>query len=423
MATDRSHHRGRSPSRAVKNHSVSPMPHVRQQDTSSVETSVTASPFPALPFVTSSAVSSGVESFDFTNPFPSQISPASPPDQSFTPSPRFQQSFETGFVNQLEQQTADHTAVDSDENFSNFNQTDIDFSSIYPSDASADFDSPLLLDQHSQHQPPPPPPPPSQQQLASQSVNPADLSRMSSPLLLAPDRNASPGLASPPSTNVGGFYTPQHSRHSSLEPTRSAYIPNQHQSEWQGLLGNQSFHNHRRAPSEHSDVSSAASPFVAQVETFEGLENNPSPLLTPQDPNIYDALRIDSFSISDQQQGYSPAHSPSYLSPQLLPQQPGDLGPESQYLPGQPTNHQFPGLSSDTYPMSGEGQAPNMQPATPSVEIGHSLQMAPPPSINVEFAPPSRIPGFEPTEETDLDALSPPSAREISQHEPQIPSF
>lgn len=390
------------------------MPHVKHQDISSVEPSVPAPSFPALPFVTSSAVSGGVESFDFANPFlTSQVNSASPPpDQSFAPSPRFSQ-FDTSFINQLEQQTADHSAVDRDENFPNLlgaNQADIDF--IYSSDASVDFDSSLLLDQQAQQSPLPAPPQSQQQQQANHSVNPADLvSRMSSPLLQAPDRHASPGLASPPTTNVGVFYTPQHSRHSSLEPTRSPYMPSQHQSEWQGLLGNPSFHNHRRAPSEHSDVSSAASPFVAQVESFEGLENEPSPLLPPQDPNIFEnALRIESFTISDQ--GFSPAHSP-YLSPQLLPQQPGDLGPESQYLSGQSPNHQFSSLPTESYPVPSEGQTLNMPPATASGEIGQALQMAPPPSINVEFAPPSRMQGFEPTEETDLDALSPPSARRV----------
>lgn len=55
----------------------------------------------------------------------------------------------------------------------------------------------------------------------------------------------------------------------------------------------------------------------------------------------------------------------------------------------------------------------NMQGIS-AAEMGQATQMAPP-SINVEFAPPSRNPSFGPGKPpADMDALSPPTIREIT---------
>jgi transcription factor CRZ1 len=178
------------------------------------------------------------------------------------------------------------------------------------------------------------------------------------------------------------------------------------------LLGNPSFHGHRRAPSEHSDVSSAAlssaahSPYMAQLESFDAGDAHQSPLLTAQDDSsLYDHLAIDSFTISGpQNQKFSPAHSP-YISPQLMPQQGGDLGMEPQYLSAQPAGGQIPSVAADMYDNSGESQMVTIQTPASTAEMGHASQMVPPPSINVELAPPSKNQPFVPTTEADVNLL------------------
>ncbi|KAJ5647672.1 hypothetical protein N7490_004044 [Penicillium lividum] len=158
-------------------------------------------------------------------------------------------------------------------------------------------------------------------------------------------------------------------------------------------MNHSSFQGHRRAPSEVSEVSSANhSPFLSQHE-YDGIENNVSPSLAPQkDPALYDnALGIESFTLSEQQQqqqAFSPLHSP-YISPQLMPQQGGEMVPHMYGMP-----------SDDMMNMINGGS-----------DIGQASQMAPP-SINVEFAPPSRIPSFGPSKPAaDFDSLSPPAMR------------
>ncbi|KAL1968887.1 hypothetical protein VTN77DRAFT_1248 [Rasamsonia byssochlamydoides] len=411
---DQLHDRARSPSVGVQNRSLSRSvsPHPQYQDLSTT----TAASFPAVSYQTSLPGSTAAEAYRFTNAYltPAQASHTSPPppEQAYAQNQQYSQSFETTFVNQLEQSSAQR-----EENFSNLlnsNPTDFDFN-LYPTDNSgvpSEFDSSLLLDPQQQAQ--------QSSQPGNQSVNPADLvSAMSSPHnaasphLLSPEQHSSPGhnhTSPPPASTSAPFYSPQHSRHTSLDPMSAAYMTSQSQSDWQGLLGNPSFQGHRRAPSEHSDVSSAAhSPFMAHQESFEGVESNHSPLFAAQnDPSLYDnALGIESFSLSEQQQqqqGFSPAHSP-YMSPQ----QTGDVGNEPLFLSTQQTSNQFPALPADMY-ISGEGAMTSAQQGgTSSGEMGQAAQMAPPPSINVELAPPSRMPSFGPGKEADFDALAPPS--------------
>ncbi|KAL2013961.1 hypothetical protein VTN00DRAFT_1486 [Thermoascus crustaceus] len=419
--------RGRSPSVGINNRSVSPSlsPHPQFHDPTSglgLDPSVTTSSLSAGSF---NAVSSAAEQYNYTTPYlaSTQVPHTSPPtEQAFAQNQRYSQSFEASFVNQLEQSSG-HKAVQGEENFSsllNSSNTDFDFT-LYSNNSTgnnnntAEFDSSLLLDPQIQQQ----------SQTTNQAVNPADLvSRMSSPHnptpphLLPPEQHSSPSHTSPPSSVQGTFYTPQHSRHTSLDPVGMAYMTSQPQSDWHGLIGNPAFQGHRRAPSEHSEVSSVShSPFMSQHESFDGVENNPSPLLAAQnDPGLYDnALGIESFSLSEQHPGISPAHSP-YLSPQIMPQQSSDIGSDMPYLQNQQSNTEFPASSADMYVNSGEAQVANMQQGSSSGDMGQAAQMAPP-SINVEFAPPSRNPSFGPSKPiTDMDSLSPPPARRGRSH-------
>lgn len=368
--------RGRSPSVGVKHRSVSPSPHPFQDpgvpmDTPS--TATTTSPFSNMSYAPSTQGSTSTEQYSY-------VTAQSPQhDQGpFRTSQQYSPSFAASFASQLEQSAAQQR----DESFSNLlnsNPADFDFNQ-YPSEGNNGNLNPssLMLDPHSQQQ--------SAGGGAGASVNPADLvSDVSSPQFLTPEQHQSPvNHTSPPQ-----MYSPQHSRHTSLDPVSAAYITSQQ--DWQGLLSQPAFQTHRRAPSEHSDVSSVShSPFMPNNDSFDA-EANPSPMLSAQnDPSLFDnVLGIESFSLSEQHQGLSPAHSP-YLSPQPGPQGTNDIPNEGIYSHS-PAPSPFPGLDN-----------------TQSSEMGQASQMAPP-SINVELAPPSRVPSFGPENEGDMDALSPPS--------------
>ncbi|KAJ9197045.1 transcriptional regulator family: C2H2 zinc finger [Paecilomyces variotii] len=397
--------RARSLSTGVQNRSLSPSFPPQYQNTSSslrIDPALTAQAFPAGTF-NANPVSSAADSYNFASAY--LDTPRSAEGQ-FAQNQGYAPSFDSGFVNQLEQPGQNTGA--GEENFSNLlnsDQSSFDFS-LYQNNPG-EFDPSSLLDPQIQ-----------QSQSPNQSVNPADLvSAMSSPHNptsphhLQPDQHSSPGPASPPSSNPGNYYHRSHSRHTSLDPATAAYMTGHPQSDWQGMLGNPAFQGHRRAPSEHSEVSSVThSPYMSQHESFDAIENNPSPLLSAQnDPTLYDnALGIESFTISEQQQhGFSPGHSP-YISPQLGPQQTLDVGLDTQFLASNQLN-QFPSPSTDMY-LGGDGSMANMQGIS-AAEMGQATQMAPP-SINVEFAPPSRNPSFGPGKPpADMDALSPPTIR------------
>ncbi len=227
------------------------------------------------------------------------------------------------------------------------------------------------------------------------NVNPAELSNISSPQdhqspnLYPPETHSSrPG--SPASTN-GQFYTPQHSRHASLDPA-SAYS---------GIT----FQQHRRAPSDHSEISSANhSPYLAHADLHEPLDISHSPFL-PAQPDTNNAFGMETFSLGDQTQA-------SYHSPRLLPhmeanQQGLGLNRDSSLNP--PLGIPVP----DVYTT----QAPPYPPVVPSnhmrttsmlSDIGQADQFAPP-TINIEPAPVSRQASFGPQGEAMEGALSPPS--------------
>lgn len=249
-------------------------------------------------------------------------------------------------------------------------------------------------------------------------MNQSDIGgQLGSPNLLSPEHHSSPSNnhASPPVPTSGPFYSPRHSRSASLDPMMAAYMSNPSQ-EWQDMLENPAFQGHRRAPSEHSDVSSVShhSPYGAQHESFEALDGTSPSLAAQNDPVLYDNnLGMDSFTLSEQQQqqhhqqGLSPNQSP-YVSPQLPSQ---DVNNEAFLLGGQQNMTQFPPLSHDAYSgQPDEGAVLNIQvPSMGGVDMNQMNNMAPPPSINVEFAPPSRMPSFGPG--NDFDALSPPSRK------------
>ncbi|BDD60616.1 DNA-binding transcription factor [Monascus purpureus] len=384
----------------------------------------------ATPFTNPGAGPAGTQSFAYPPGYPPQS--LASPDQSFPHGQPLPQQFDTSYMGQLDQSSGlrPFSQHESFSNLLNSNPTDFDLS-IYTSDpavathhnnhmnnTTGEFGSPILLDTHTQiHQQP---------QTANQSINPVDLvGQMASPHTttashLSQDQqptshplqqqHSSPGPLSPPTSTHSTYYTPQHSRHSSLDPTTVAYLSGQ--SDWQSVLHNSAFQHHQKAPSEISDLSSAAhSPYMSQHESFDASETNASPLLPPQnDPGVYDnVLGIETFTLSEQQ-AFSTSPSP-YLSPQLVPQQGADLGPTIPFLSTQPQpNPEYPTPPTDMYDNSGTGGMMDMTQASSGLgDIGQASQMAPP-SINVELAPPSRVPTFGPKPAANMDSLSPPVA-------------
>lgn len=406
----------------TKSRSSSPHPYAQFPDPTSnlpLDPSITAASLTtSYPLPNSTPTSS--ESYGY-NPNYLSATPASqglaPAEQNINTNLPLGQPFGSGLANPVEQSS---TLPLQQENYSsllNSNQSDFDFS-LYQnpspsSSAAPEYDSSLLLDPQVQRQ---------------HAVNPADLvSQVSSPHpstspQLTPQdqslqQHSSPSPISPPSSS-GPFYTPQHSRHTSLDPSTAAYLSGHSHPDWQAMMSNASFQGHRRAPSEVSEVSSAAhSPYMSQHESFDAVENNPSPLLAPQsDPSLYDnALGIESFTLSEQQQqpGLSPGHSP-YISPQLMPQQGTDLVPNGPYIsaPLAPTmNSQYPTPPTDLYGTEAEGMMAMAHGTAVPGDLGQASHMAPP-SINVEFAPPAKDSNFGPSKAAaDLDSLSPPSLR------------
>lgn len=247
------------------------------------------------------------------------------------------------------------------------------------------------------------------------NINPAELNMSSPPHhsptppgLLQPDARSPPAHQSP-SFNQGPFQSsPGHSRHASLGPESAAFPQGSH-IDW-NMMAPQ-FQNHRRTPSEYSDVSAssaAPSPNLGQQDAFEPMEHHHSPMQHAQDPMYQEVLGIGNFSLSDNhgaspRAGLSPAHSPS-ISPRLGPQQLPNINQPSYML----------GMNNDY------GQQPNMYTAQMqdlpqiqqnggTMDMGDNQQMVPP-QINVEFAPTASRNGFEPPKPSnfDTDALTPP---------------
>lgn len=262
----------------------------------------------------------------------------------------------------------------------------------------------------------------------SQSINPADVMASMSP---QQDHMALPANLmqidtsnSSPSMQHSQYYSPGHSRHVSLDPASAGYSHVPQSADWSGMRGASSFQNHRRAPSEHSDVSSVApSPFLTQ-DVYDPYEHNHSPLMHPeQDGNLYqESLGIERFTISDaqqaQRQGLSPRHSP-YPSPRMSPHQGLGLVQENSFiLPSNDMSDQMGGgPGPQMYNGQGEPAYPDYRMKNDSSDMGQAAQMAPP-EINVELAPPSRLTVESGRMENDMDALSPPD-----RGKPMLPSL
>lgn len=222
------------------------------------------------------------------------------------------------------------------------------------------------------------------------NINPAELSKISSPehaspRLLSPDHQ-SPGPQSPTST-AGQYHTPQHSRHTSLDPN-SAYAGN----DWQGA----SFRQYQNSPSDVSDVSSVHhSPYIRQADLNEA---GHSPLFVAQGN---DTLGMEAFTLADQ--SHSQPGS-AYVSPRLMPQQEG-LGLSNEmmlnqgFMPGE--------MFSQEQPFQSMGAMHNRNQSVVS-QMGQADQTQPP-AIHIEPAPVSRQQSFGPQGEAMQNALSPPS--------------
>ncbi|KAL9099138.1 MAG: hypothetical protein Q9163_005321 [Psora crenata] len=251
------------------------------------------------------------------------------------------------------------------------------------------------------------------------SINPVDImSDVSPPTNLVPSPpsllppNAQHSEPTSPFTDLSDRWSPNHSRHTSLDPL-AAYANGQHQ-EWSGMLQGPQFRSHRRSASEHSDVSSsvAPSPFMGQSEAFEPSEQNPSPLLNPQQDNqLYqEGLGIENFNISDNPTPrHSPRHSP-FVSPRLSPQPGMGTAQDTSFMTLPDAQQSFNGaLGPEGYANQTE-QFPTLpaEQRLPSNDYGQADQYDVP-QISVEPAPATRQPAMENARHpTDMDALSPP---------------
>ena len=180
----------------------------------------------------------------------------------------------------------------------------------------------------------------------------------------------------------------RHSRHPSLDPNIVA-LPQSTQGDWSSLGALSQ--GHRRAPSEHSEMSSVGqSPYIKQ-DGFDNYHNH-SPMLHPQqDQNVYpNSLGLERFTISDPtQHGLSPRHSP-FPSPRMAPMQ-----PTLNVTPVDP----FVLQSNDRY-------GNNAGPEIYSPEMGQA------PAITLSFVPTKQVDDMM-AHENDHDALSPPGELQL----------
>lgn len=185
--------------------------------------------------------------------------------------------------------------------------------------------------------------------------------------------------------------SPGHSRNVSLGP-EAALLPGQ---DW-----NQ-FRQHRRSPSEYSEVSSVGnpSPNLGVHDSFDQVDSSHSPMQRPQDPTVMQELHgIGGFSLSDR--GRSPSHSPA-ISPRILPQQITDMNQQNFTLASN-------GYMGSSQPYGGQEAFPSL-PQTNDASQGY--QQAP--VINIDFAPPPVRSNFQGRSSLDTDALTPPERGEF----------
>lgn len=248
------------------------------------------------------------------------------------------------------------------------------------------------------------------------NINPATLSKMppsntsTPPNLLPPENHSSPGHPGSPTSTKGQFYTPQHSRHQSLDPASAAYRAGPGLTDWQGVA----FQQHRRAASDQSEISSnAPSPFLPHAELGDSMENGHSPMMSAQQDGL-NAFGIENFSINDHQQAQvSPGHSP-YISPQLTPQPNQGLGMGPDLMLQQGMQNHIPGAGPEIYttqPEESFASMSHLRARHTSVvsDMGQADQF-PAPIINIEPAPVSRQASFEHESNNLGDNLSPPAS-------------
>ncbi|ROT39819.1 transcriptional regulator prz1 [Sodiomyces alkalinus F11] len=217
----------------------------------------------------------------------------------------------------------------------------------------------------------------------------------------APSHLLNPDAHHSPSFNQHQFSSPSgggHSRHASLGP-EAALLPSQ-LNEW----SQPQFQSHRRSPSAHSEVSSAAhSPNLVGSDTFDPVDHH-SPLQQPSDPALYSQIQgFDNFTISDPTHSSpnlpsrSPSHSP-IVSPRILPESVPEI---HQQLPN------FSGMGNQNAGYTGL-QAHEAFPSFQQHGGGPDMSQVAP-SINIEFAPTAKQNAFEPSKTPiDQDSLTPP---------------
>lgn len=244
------------------------------------------------------------------------------------------------------------------------------------------------------------------------------------PHLLQPQLRRSSQSPSPrasPSYQQASFSQATRQRSESLDPASAAYPPpGYHGTDWGS---GHAFQAHRRSPSDaYSEISShsnQASPYLPTADSFEA-----SPMLNPQtDPSLFpDALGLGQFSLSDTHISphISPGPSP-HVSPHLMPQSQQALpefNPQNSFALTQDLSMHTQQHNLDMFAAASLGPAepfPQLSNAASPNDIGQADTMSPP-EINIDFAPPSRVPSFGPPNGANPeDALSPPERSKFLQ--------
>lgn len=223
------------------------------------------------------------------------------------------------------------------------------------------------------------------------SINPADLSLMNSTHSPQPSQHNTPQL-----------------QQQSPQPASATFLPSGSNNppvfEWDSVYAHQGASWRNKAPSEYSDISSTASPYIPNSEFPE----HPSPLLAghnqlPQQGSMQEFLNagLDQFTLNERD--ISP-----HVSPRISPAsgRPLGSGANSPYI--LPQDNSYLGYVP---PMTqGLMQPPSHPPAGLGLARGGSPDDGTFPQINVIFAPPQRQPTFpgKPGFTHDDSALSPP---------------
>jgi hypothetical protein len=221
---------------------------------------------------------------------------------------------------------------------------------------------------------------------------------------LAPNHSISPPHSQQaydaPSPHSYAPRSPNMHARNSLDPSSAAFPQGTDWSVVQAQLQSEAFSQHRRAPSDHSEISSVThSPMIPTIESFEPMHYQPSPLMAsqPDGSMMSELVGIEQFSLSDNR--ISPIPSPA-MSPHLSPQHisgPNDSNfrlsphpdPQAWQRPRSPfEQHQ------EAFPSFGNNQQPQMTA----------------PEIQVDLAPPyNQHPSIGFKSGMDDNNLSPPA--------------